>query len=220
MKAEQENEYIILLVNEPIPEYGVPEYKGTSINVAIKDYYSFTTNREKVAVLKWITAQPQFTEMKRFTEGENKIFTLNESEYDDILKTGETPKNLQIALKFVKNKFDVFLLSNPSNTKSADFIIRQKGKLFYVEGKTLNGKNSLNHLIEKGGLQSNRIAINIVGTTVTNYIKDTIKKSFEQNNNLTQLYLFKGQRCIIIDRDAIYSKDFEKIFTRLWNRRK
>ncbi len=220
MKAEQENEYIILLINEPIPEYGVPEYKGTSINVAIKDYYSFTTNREKVAVLKWITAQPQFTEMKRFTEGENKIFTLNESEYDDILKTGETPKNLQIALKFVKNKFDVFLLSNPSNTKSADFIIRQKGKLFYVEGKTSSGGSALITRLFDGAKQSDRIAINLMKINSIKSIAASFKKAFEKNPYLKEIYLFKNSHLIVVDCYLAKSRNFNTKLYKLLSQRK
>ncbi|MCQ2976230.1 MAG: hypothetical protein MJ211_15630, partial [Bacteroidales bacterium] len=140
--------------------------------------------------------------------------------YDDILKTGETPKNLQIALKFVKNKFDVFLLSNPSNTKSADFIIRQKGKLFYVEGKTLNGKNSLGHRLEKGVQQSNRIAIDIIGTKDFMTIKAEIFRSFIKNENLQEVMLFKGSRLININRDIAYSKDFDNTFKKIWNKQK
>lgn len=215
-----EDEFI-LHVEEPASEYNQPpEYQGTTINGAIKDYYSFSTNREKVSVLKWITSQPQFVEMKRFTEGENKIFTLNENEYDEILKTGEMPKNLQIAQKFVKNKYDVFLLSNPSNTKSADFIIKQKGKLFYVEGKTLNGKNSLGHRLNKGAMQSNRISIDIIGTKDLMTIKTEIVKAFEQYKDLQMVMLFKGTRLISIVRESILSKDFDTIFKKIWNKQK
>ncbi|MCQ2608330.1 MAG: hypothetical protein MJ197_06555 [Bacteroidales bacterium] len=220
MKIEQENEIIILLVNEQSSEYGIPKYKGTSINVAIKDYYSFTTNREKVAVLKWITAQPQFTEMKRFTEGENTIFTLNESEYDDILKTGETPKNLQIALKFVKNKFDVFLLSNPSNTKSADFIIRKKGKLFYVEGKTSSGGSALTTRLFDGAKQSDRIALNLMKTSSIKSIAASLKKAFEKNPYPKTIYLFKNSDMIVVDSYLARSRNFNNKLYKLLSKRK
>lgn len=48
----------IVLVCEPAAEYGEPiVYQGTTITNALKDYYAFTTNHEKVDVLKWIVAQ-------------------------------------------------------------------------------------------------------------------------------------------------------------------
>ena len=119
MPYPERTEDIIILVCEPAAEYGKPiVYQGTTIANALKDYYSFTTNREKVDVLKWIVAQPAFTELKRLSMAENKIFTLYTNQYDEILKTGEIPNNLQIAQKFVKNGYDVFLLANPRITKS------------------------------------------------------------------------------------------------------
>ncbi|MBR4691018.1 MAG: hypothetical protein IKO90_11240, partial [Bacteroidales bacterium] len=94
----ERTEDVFVLVNEPATEYGKPiAYQGTTITNALKDYYSFTTNREKVDVLKWIIAQPNFTELKRLSMIENKIFSLYTDQYDEILKTGETPNNLQIA---------------------------------------------------------------------------------------------------------------------------
>ena len=77
-------ENVIVLVCEPSTEYGRPiVYQGTTISNALKDYYSFTTNREKVDVLKWIVAQPDFTELKRLSLAENKIFTLYTNQYDE-----------------------------------------------------------------------------------------------------------------------------------------
>ena len=91
---------VIVLVSEPAVEYEKTiVYQGTTITNALKDYYSFTTNREKVDVLKWIVAQPNFTELKRLSLAENKIYTLYTNQYDEILQTGEIPNNLQMAQK-------------------------------------------------------------------------------------------------------------------------
>ena len=80
----------IVLVYEPAAEYGKPiVYQGTTITNTLKDYYSFTTNHEKVDVLKWIVAQPAFTELKRLSLAENKIYTLYTNQYDEMLQTGE-----------------------------------------------------------------------------------------------------------------------------------
>ena len=125
-----------------------------------------------------------------------------------------------IAQKLVVNKFDVFLLTNPTSTKSADFVLRQNNKLYYVEGKTLDGKNSLDHLIEKGSEQSNRLVIDIIGTKNARYLKKEIQCGFESNSSLQYLFLFKGKRLIVIDRDAALANDFENTFLKLWNKRK
>ena len=216
----ERTEDVIVLACEPATEYGKPiAYQGTTITNALKDYYSFTTNREKVDVLKWIVAQPDFAEMQRFSTTENKIFTLYKNQYDEILKTGEIPNNLQIAQKFVSNGYDVFLLSNPNATKSADFIIRQRNKVFYVEGKTSSGGSSLVHRFEKGAEQADRMAINFIGIPPTSKITDLIKTQF-YNQKLTVLILFKGRRMIVITRKDCFAKNFEKTFKRVWGSKK
>ena len=211
------------IVAEPIGEYNPSEkssYVGTSINRAIKDYYACPTNKEKVSVLQWIVENPEFQVLKRYSTIENSVYGLNISQYDDILLSGEMPKNLAIAQKLVMNKFDVFLLTNPTSTKSADFVLRQNNKLYYVEGKTLDGKNSLDHLIEKGSEQSNRVVIDIVGTTSTNYIKTIIEKGFERYSVLQELFLLKGSRLIRINRQMSQTKTFMESFKKVWNKNK
>ena len=211
----------IVLVCEPATEYGKPiVYQGTTITNALKDYYSFTTNREKVDVLKWIVAQPAFTELKRLSLAENKIFTLYTDQFDEILKTGETPNNLQIAQKFVVNGFDVFLLPNPTHSTSADFIVRKKSCLYYVEAKTLNGKNSLDNRLDKGSHQADLIAVDIIGTDNVRYIATKVKNAFICNENIKGLFLFKGSRMLTINRKVAISQKFFKDFLRDWNKQK
>ena len=212
-----------IIVAEPIGEYKPIEkspYVGTSINRAIKDYYAYPTNREKISVLQWIVENPEFQVLKRYSTAENSVFGLNISQYDDILLSGEMPKNLAIAQKLVVNKFDVFLLTNPTSTKSADFVLRQNNKLYYVEGKTLDGKNSLDHLIEKGSEQSNRLVIDIIGTTNTNYIMKEIKNAFVCYPLLQDIFLLKGSRLIQISKKMFWAKTFLKTFKIVWNKNK
>ncbi|MBP5370972.1 MAG: hypothetical protein J6Y55_03500 [Bacteroidales bacterium] len=212
---------VTVLVCEPATEYGKTiVYQGTTITNALKDYYAFTTNREKVDVLKWIVSQPNFTELKRLSLAENKIYTLYTNQYDEILKTGETPNNLQIAQKFVSNGYDVFLLSNPKATKSADFIIRQKNKVFYVEGKTSSGGSALSVRLSDGAKQADRIAVNFYTYPALKDLLAEIQFVFERNSNLKQVILFKGSRLISVERDLFESTYFEKQIKAIWNRKK
>ncbi|MBP5371076.1 MAG: hypothetical protein J6Y55_04040 [Bacteroidales bacterium] len=217
----ERTEDIILLVCEPAIEYGKPiVYQGTTITNALKDYYSFTTNHEKVDVLKWIVAQPAFTELKRLSMAENKIFTLYTNQYDEILKTGEMPNNLQIAQKFVANKFDVYLLANPRTTKSADFIIKQRNILYYVEGKTSKGGSALAERLQEGAKQADRIAINFIGNAINKLFSTEIKNTFENNENLKYVYVFKGSKLIFVKRNEALSKTFSHKFMKLWTAKK
>ena len=217
----ERTEDVIVLVCEPVAEYEKPiVYQGTTISNALKDYYSFTTNREKVDVLKWIVTQPAFTELKRLSLAENKIYTLYTNQYDEILKTGETPNNLQIAQKFVANGYDVFLLANPHNTKSADFIIRQRNKIFYVEGKTSSGGSALSVRLSEGAKQANRIAINFSIIPQFHDLYHQTRKAFENNESLTNLYIFKGSVLVEINKDIALSPKYDKLLSALWNKRK
>ena len=214
-------EDICAVVCEPTADYGKSiVYQGTTITNALKDYYTFSTNREKVAILKWIVAQPDFTELQRFSTAENKIYTLYTNQYDEILKTGETPNNLQIAQKFVANGYDVFLLSNPKATKSADFIIKQKNKVFYVEGKTSSGGSALSVRLSEGAKQADRIVVNFYTYPSLKDLIAEVLLAFERNSNLKQLILFKGSRLISVERDLFESTYFEKQFKMIWNVRK
>ena len=214
-------ENVIVLVCEPAVEYGKPiAYQGTTITNALKDFYTFITNHEKVEVLKWIVAQPNFTELKRLSLVENKIFSLYTNQYDEILKTGEIPNNLQIAQKFVNNGYDVFLLSNPKGTKSADFIIRKRNCLYYVEGKTSSGGSSLVHRFEKGAEQADRIVINLTGARRGKSFLSEIKSAFEANENLQVIYIFKASRLIFIKRNEALSKSFLQTLSKIWIGRK
>ena len=151
---------------------------------------------------------------------ENKIYTLYTNQYDEILKTGETPNNLQIAQKFVANGYDVFLLSNPRGTKSADFIIRKKNILFYVEGKTSSGGSALSVRLSEGAKQADRIVINLTNYSKLKRLAENIKATFIQNPSLRELLIFKGLILIQIDRYLITSKDYSKIIFKEFNRKK
>ena len=151
---------------------------------------------------------------------ENAVYGLNISQYDDILLSGELPNNLAIAQKLVMNKYDVFLLSNPNSTKSADFILRKRNCLYYVEGKTSTGGSALVHQLEKGAKQANRIVIDFIALPKTRDITQLIQSTFNNHINLVEIMLFKGKSLISIKRKDYTAKDFAKRFKQLWYKTK
>lgn len=132
----------------------------------------------------------------------------------------ETPNNLQIAQKFVMNGYDVFLLSNPKATKSADFIIQKRNCLYYVEGKTSTGGSALAMRLSDGAKQADRIAINFIGNPQINILSAEITNVFIQNVGLHSIYLFKKSRLIVVTRDMALSKKFSDVFYNLWRCKK
>jgi hypothetical protein len=186
----------------------------------IKQYQAANNNRDKVSVLQQIVSDKSFKRLSYHSSKDGSIYGIDMSNFDRKLATDEMPKNLALAKKLIATKRDVYLLSNPNSTKSADFVVSRKGKLYYVEGKTLNGSDSLDHLLDKGASQSNRVCVDVIGINKTNYISDTVKQAFEQNINLQEVLLFNGSKLISVNRRIVTSKTYAKVFRQLWERAK
>ncbi len=118
------------------------------------------------------------------------------------------------------NGYDCYLLSNPNNTKSADFLFVKDGKVLYTEGKLSTGKSSLDHNLSKGSRQSERILIDLTGTRDTNYISSQLEKAFNQNDNLKEVMLLKGGRLISVKATDVRNKSFQNKFKKVWEQNK
>ena len=189
------------------------------ITAAINRYRVAESNKEKVNVLKEIVSMKEFSELSRLSTAKGKIYGFNVGQYDAMLERGEMPKNIQLAQKFTENGCSVYMLSNPNAVKSGDFIVEQGKKLYYVEGKTLNGKNSLDHLLDKGAKQAERVAVNVIGTDDAAYVAKEIVNAFE-NSDIEEIILFKRSRMIRVSRKIAKSKHFERDFRDVWNKNK
>jgi hypothetical protein len=194
------------------------EFRG--MTKLIQDYYKAENNREKVEILQTIISSKSFKRLNYHSTAKNSIFGVNMGDFDRALSVNEMPKNLAIAKKLLANKMDVYLVPNPNSSVSADFAVLRKNKVFYLEGKTLNGKNSLNHLFEKGATQSERICVDVIGTDNTNYISEQVEKAFQKSGSLKEILLLKGTRLIKVDRRIVSSNNFKSDFRKIWERSK
>lgn len=120
-------------------------------------YYQRMANTERVEILRQIIKTNKFEKLKYHSNNKGSIYGINMGDFDKVLTQKEMPKNLTIAKKLTHNGYDVYLLSNPNSIKSADFILKKKDKLYYIEGKTMDGANSLDTMLNKGAKQSDRI---------------------------------------------------------------
>ena len=186
----------------------------------ISYYNERKINSERVEILKQIVKTSNFEKLKYHSTKNGAIYGINMSDFDKALSQKEMPKNLTIAKKLTHNGYDVYLLSNPNSIKSADFILIKNDKLYYAEGKTMNGVNSLDTMLSKGASQSDRIVIDIIGTNDVRYISREVKFAFQQNKDLREVLLLKGSRVISFNRKASTSKNFEKAFKNEWNKNK
>ena len=186
----------------------------------INSYYGAESNKEKVAVLRRIIENKSFSKLKYHSTKDHSIFAIGYEPFDRLLKKGEMPKNLSIAKKMLPHGYDVYMLPNPNSNVSADFILSKKGKLYYAEGKTLNGKNSLDNRLKGGARQAERVLVDVIGTDDPRYIASTIEAAFEQNNGLSEVILLKGSREIKVSRREVNHKSFFEKFKIIWNKQK
>ena len=181
------------------------------------------SNKEKVTLLKDFIEDKgnNFKKLGRFSTKDHSIYSGYDSQFDEALKKGEMPKNLDMARKLLKHGYDVYLMPNPSESSSFDFIVKDKnGKLYSIEGKAFNGENTLDHLIDKGSKQATRVVIDVIGNDNTKYIEDRVTEGFKDNASLEELWLLKGSRLIKVTRQAAESKRFSERFARQWKSKK
>ena len=199
---------------------GIVPLAYNSFRKALQVYYNVSANKEKTAILKSIIANENFKKLNYHSTKENSIFGINMQSFDKALSEKEMPANLAMAKKFVKNKYDVYLLSNPKTITSADFIVSKKGKIFYIEGKKSTGGGAFITRIKDGAKQSDRVAVDLIDYGNTNKLSSDIKSAFVDEANLKELYLFKGGRLIKIERDVALSNNFYKWFAKQWVKNK
>ena len=215
---EMNEEELATLLQEPaLNKYGSVAKNGLS--AALKEYYASTTNAEKVLILKGILDNIPFVELKRFSRGGCRLFAMCRSE-NDLPSSDEFPGNLSLARKLMANGYDVYMLGNPNVIKSADFIATRKNMVYYLEGKTMNGKGSLDELLSKASSQSDRVIIDIIGTDDIHYIVREIKNAFIHNLSLLEVIILNGSKLISVDRRRLGRKDFEMDLQNEWMGRK
>lgn len=200
--------------------FGIPNNNSTSPASLFTDINKSISNKEKTSLLKSYIHDKanHFTKINRYSSKNGSIFTQYASEYDKAFKYGEMPKNLDMARKLAKLGYDVYMMPNPSESNSFDFIITKKGKIYDIEGKAFNGANTLDHLLDKGVKQSSRILVDAIGNTNTKYIFGTTKSAFERNSNLSEIWLLKGSKLVKVTRNMYASKHFDVNFKKSWNK--
>ena len=155
-----------------------------------------------VKQLEKITQYGGFTLIK----GETAIYSVG-GDYD-----GDYDALLDAAHKAVEHGNTVYLLPNPRNCRTADFIFRKKGAYMMYDLKTVYGKGSVGtQLLDSIG-QSNRILLNITSDYNGRLLAADIKAFFEANRNAVEVLLYKGKKTISVNRYAVQSPMFYRQF--------
>ena len=155
-----------------------------------------------VYTLKQITSHNEFKQL----EGETEIYAVGGENSDDFANL------LNAARKAVEHGYRVYILPNPKNIRTADFIFERKGVYKMFDLKTITGKSSVsNRLLESIG-QTNRVLLNISLNYNPIALARNIKNYFEKNPNAIEVLIFKGHKMLSIIREDTRNKNFHKIF--------
>lgn len=143
---------------------------------------------------------------------EKNIYTCGgetESDYDNLINA---------ARKAVVHGYRVFILPNPKNSRTADFIFESKGTYKMYDLKTIHGKSSaINRLLESVG-QCNRVLLHITTEYNTRSLAFEIKRYFDTNTEALEVLILKGGKRISIDRYLACSTTFFRIFKKNYER--
>ena len=166
----------------------------------------------KLHVLKGADYSRQVERIARMSnfhpvDNESGIFSVggeNEDDYSNLLNA---------ARKAVAHGYKVYILPNPSGTRTPDFIFERKGTFRPYDLKTISGKASVSNRLEESIDQSNRVLLNISPSSLAR----SIKHYFEHNNDALEVLVFKGGKSISVSKEMSQSKSFYSLFMKKYS---
>jgi hypothetical protein len=143
---------------------------------------------------------------------DSNILTIGGEQSDDY-------ENLLLAArKAVDFGYRVYLLPNPTEIRTPDFILEKKGVYRVYDLKTVFGKTSVgNSLLESIG-QCNRILINMTRDYNTRSLAFAIKRYSEINDKALEVLIFKGGKHLSVKRVIAVRSDFLATFKKAYER--
>ena len=139
-------------------------------------------------------------------EGETNIFSAISEQSEDF------DNLINAARKAVAHGYSVYILPNPRNCRTADFIFRKKNLYTMYDLKTVSGMGSVGtQLLDSIG-QSNRILINMTSGYNPRALAKDIRRYFERNVYAVEVLIMKGSRSISVIREDTLGQSFIRNF--------
>ncbi|MBQ6054725.1 MAG: hypothetical protein IJL28_05450, partial [Prevotella sp.] len=125
---------------------------------------------------------------------------------------------LNAARKAVELGYRVYIVPNPKNIRTADFIFERKGVYRLYDLKTIQGKASAGNRMNDSIGQTNRVLLNISTDYNARLLASDIKTYFENNLNAVEVLIFKGKKVISVVRDHTLSPMYNRLFRRKYEK--
>lgn len=154
-----------------------------------------------VKQLKAIAARKEFHSLVTDPD----IFTVggeNDADYQSLLL---------VARKAVEHGYRVYLLPNPHDFRTADFILERRNVYKLFDLKNITGKAIVgSRLLESLG-QANRVLLNMPSDYNTRLLAADIKNYFNSNTDVLEVMVFRGKKMFSIDKTMARSTSFYRI---------
>ena len=163
---------------------------------------------EFVKQLKSIAARKEFHPL----EAGSNIYTVggeNDADY---------PNLLSAARKAVEHGYKVYLLRNPHDFRTADYILERRNVYKLFDLKNITGKSIVgSRLLESVG-QANRVLLNMAIDYNPSSLARAIKMYFEQSKDAKEVLIFRGKKMLSVTRDITLSSHYYNTFMRRYIR--
>lgn len=158
--------------------------------------------------LKSIAARKEFHPL----DTDPDIFTVggeNDADYQSLLLA---------ARKAVEHGYKVYILPNPHDFRTADFIFERKNVFKMFDLKNISGRAVAgSRLLESVG-QSNRVVLNMSIDYNPSSLARAIKMYFEHSRDALEVIVFRGKKMLSVTRDITLSADYYTTFMRRYVR--
>lgn len=133
-------------------------------------------------------------------------------------KDKDFPSLLNNARKAVEHGYRVYILPNPHDFRTADYIFERRGVYKLFDLKNISGKSIVgSRLVESIG-QANRVLLNMPPGYSTRLLAADIKSYFSYNDEVLEVLIFKGKREIPIYRRFAQNPRFYAEFKKIYER--
>lgn len=171
------------------------------------------SSRDLHRILRHITECLPFVEYSTPRQQSGKILTI--SGCNNYL---EFSTNLSAAKKCASHGYDVYMLPNPNEGKTPDFILVKKDRYYAYELKTIYSAASIWERMSSALQQSDRILLDMVDTPSSRYITHQLKSFAMTNKKIVDIMIFKGNKELHVTPQMASSPSFIERFMRLWNK--
>jgi hypothetical protein len=145
-------------------------------------------------------------------ENEKDIFAAEASHRDDM------PALLDAARKAVAKGNKVYILPNPRDIRTADYIFERKGVYKMFDLKSIKGKSSVStRLIESIG-QTNHVVLNMLTDYDPRLLAKDVQSYFEANREAREVLILKGNKSLSVSRRFVEGKSYIKMFMKRYLR--